>query len=146
MILRYWAEKRGMSAPPDLSDPQEIAKALHKPKARGIQGTQMEDFLHRQGYRTWIIQSSLSDLAHHLSKGRPLIVSIKPERNHSRLHYLVVAGIMPDEDVVLVNDPAQRKLLKLNARGFERDWAQTNRWTLLAVPAPSGSGNELITP
>jgi len=35
---------------------------------------------------------------------------------------------------VLVNDPAQRKLLKLERSSFEREWSAAGKWTLLAVP------------
>jgi hypothetical protein len=38
------------------------------------------------------------------------------------------------QSVVLVNDPARRKLLKLERGTFEKDWTAADRWTLLAVP------------
>jgi hypothetical protein len=45
-----------------------------------------------------------------------------------------VAGIEPDEQTLLTNDPAQRKLLKVDSRKFEEEWQATSNWTLLAVP------------
>ena len=72
-------------------------------------------------------------LSHHLEKGRPLIVAVKPGA-HLPLHYVVVAGLDPDEHVVLLNDPAQRKLLKEDDSRFEQEWKATGHWTLLAVP------------
>jgi hypothetical protein len=34
----------------------------------------------------------------------------------------------------LLNDPAQRKLLKHDRSGFEKQWSATGKWTLLALP------------
>jgi hypothetical protein len=65
--------------------------------------------------------------------GRPLIVAHKPASG-SFLHYVVVAGIEPDEQTLLANDPAQRKLLKVDSSNFEEEWQATGNWTLLAVP------------
>jgi hypothetical protein len=37
-----------------------------------------------------------------------------------------------------VNDPAERKLLKVDYSRFEQDWKAAGHWTLLVVPV-SGS-------
>jgi ABC-type bacteriocin/lantibiotic exporter with double-glycine peptidase domain len=134
MILRYWADKEGSSVGQYNADPQAIAKVLYTPQVRGITGTKMEEYLRGQGFQTFVLAASLSDLAHHLSRGRPLIVCIKPKQNGGRLHYLVVAGVDFREGIILVNDPAQRKLLKVNAASFEQAWTPAHHWTLLAVP------------
>jgi hypothetical protein len=34
----------------------------------------------------------------------------------------------------MVNDPAQRKLLKQERSKFEKQWSAAGKWTLLAVP------------
>jgi len=34
----------------------------------------------------------------------------------------------------MVNDPARRKLLKIDRATFERYWEIADRWTLLALP------------
>ncbi|HLI29469.1 MAG TPA: C39 family peptidase, partial [Terriglobia bacterium] len=75
-----------------------------------------------------------SDLADHLGKGRPLIVCLREPGIESTLHYVVVAGLDPGRNVVLVNDPARRKLTMLAQASFERQWATAHNWTLLAVP------------
>ena len=36
--------------------------------------------------------------------------------------------------MVLVNDPAQRKLQKQDRSSFEREWTAAGKWTLLALP------------
>jgi uncharacterized protein YvpB len=47
---------------------------------------------------------------------------------------LVIAGLNWQDGTILVNDPAQRKLLKEDRATFEREWNATGKWTLLAVP------------
>ena len=68
----------------------------------------------------------------HLEKGRPLLVALKP--NGSAWHYVVVTGLDSDQELVLVNDPARRKLLKQDRSSFEREWTAAGKWTLLALP------------
>ena len=50
-----------------------------------------------------------------LAKGRPLIVALKPSAG-APLHYVVVAGLIRENKLVLLNDPAERKLLKQELR------------------------------
>ena len=68
-----------------------------------------------------------------IGAGRPLIAALKPGSGSS-LHYVVVAGLDQPQQLVLVNDPAQRKLLKEDQSQFEREWKAAGHWTLLAVP------------
>ena len=78
-----------------------------------------------------------NDLRQHLEKGRPLIVALQPE-SKAPLHYVVLAGIDAERNLVVMNDPAQRKLLKEDRSRFMPEWAAAQNWTLLAVPvAPS---------
>jgi len=37
----------------------------------------------------------------------------------------------------MVNDPARRKLIKVDRQSFEKEWAAAQYWTLLAVPQPA---------
>jgi hypothetical protein len=47
---------------------------------------------------------------------------------------VVVTGLDWDHYLVMVNDPAQRKLLKQDQFSFEREWSSAGKWTLLALP------------
>jgi hypothetical protein len=49
-------------------------------------------------------------------------------------------GLDPAQNLIVVNDPADRKLLKLEAAAFEKEWKGTGHWMLLAVPQ---SGDKL---
>jgi len=53
------------------------------------------------------------------------------------LHYVVIAGLDWEQGLVMVNDPAQRKLLKQDRSSFEREWSAAGKWTLLALPQPN---------
>ena len=93
----------------------------------------MKEYFRKNGFSAFSFTGDWPTLTHHLEKGRPLIVALKPGA-HTPLHYVVVAGVNEDEHVVLINDPAQRKLLKEDEPRFKREWKGADCWTLLAVP------------
>jgi len=47
---------------------------------------------------------------------------------------VVIDGIDSARGLVMMNDPAERKLLTEERAGFEQDWSATHNWMLLAVP------------
>jgi hypothetical protein len=75
------------------------------------------------------------DLVDNISKGRPLLVAIEVNARGAAQHYVVVAGVDESRQIVLINDPARRKLIPMARADFERRWNAMQRWTLLAVPA-----------
>ena len=94
----------------------------------------VERYFQSHGFRTFTFKGEQADLKQHLEKGRPLMVALKPLPRDNSLHYVVVTGLDWENRVVMVNDPAQRKLLKLNQSNFEQEWSATGKWTLLALP------------
>ena len=133
MVMQYWQHQQGEPAGQD-SDAARIQHALYSAKAHGIYASDMERYFREKGFRTFTIRGEWEDLKQHLHKGRPLLVALKPAGGGSPLHYVVVTGIDQEQEIVMVNDPAQRKLLKQNRSGFEREWSAAGRWTLLALP------------
>jgi predicted double-glycine peptidase len=133
MVIEYW-ERGGAAAHSDRANVQVIQRALYSKRAKGIFASAMEQYLDQAGYRTFAIRGNWSDLRENLEKGRPLIVGLAPQGPHDPLHYVVMAGIDWQNDWVFVNEPAQRKLLKMGRAQFEKQWAVTGNWTLLAVP------------
>ncbi len=129
MVMAYWDRSRpghGVSR-----DSEEVIyQKLYSPKARGIRAEAMEKYLQRQGFRVFAFRGTWQDLQEHISKGRPVIVCLE----EGTPHYTVVAGIDPEMGIVLVNDPARRKLLKMKRAEFEESWRGSGNWTLLAVP------------
>lgn len=136
MVMQYWERQQGQAASAR-SQPETIFRTLYSGSAHGIYASAMERYLQQNGFRTFAFSGKWQDFARELQKGRPLIVALKPDASGS-LHYAVVAGVDlngdPDRQLVLLNDPARRKLLKEGRAEFERDWKATNNWTLLAVP------------
>lgn len=134
MVMQYWAQQQ--KRPLDASaDPSEIQRRLYSKQGRGIYASGMEKYFEAHGFRAYVFHGEWPDLQQHLEKGRPLIVALKPQQTGGPLHYIVVAGLDTEQGLVLVNDPAQRKLLKQDRSSFEREWSATGKWTLLALPA-----------
>jgi ABC-type bacteriocin/lantibiotic exporter with double-glycine peptidase domain len=130
MVMQYWQAQLGQQ-PNGASDAVEIQRALYQPKAHGIYASDIERYFQENGFRTFTIRGEWEDLKQHLDKGRPLIIALKPASGGA-LHYVVVTGQGPE--IVMVNDPAQRKLLQEDRSNFEREWSAAGRWTLLALP------------
>ncbi len=126
MVMQYWIAK-GASMPQPDAEPHNIHRLLYSRRAEGIFASDMEKYFREKGFEAFAIRGEWADLRNHIEKGRPLIVCLK---EGAPLHYVVVAGV--DEGFVLLNDPARRKLLRLDRAAFERDWK--DRWILLAVP------------
>jgi ABC-type bacteriocin/lantibiotic exporter with double-glycine peptidase domain len=139
MVMQYWHQQQGRSANESLNV-EEIQRALYLPGTRGIYASAMEGYFRQHGFSTFPFRGEWKDLQQHLQKGRPLIVALKPSGLDRSLHYVVVAGMDWQQEVLLLNDPAQRKLLKQDRAGFERQWSATGKWTLLALPTPADRG------
>ncbi|MGB9032121.1 MAG: C39 family peptidase [Acidobacteriaceae bacterium] len=133
MLMQYWAHQQGQLASPD-SDVATIQHRLYAPTAHGILASSMQSYLRAHGYKVFALDGQWSDLEAQIQKGRPLIVALRPQ-GQSELHYVVVDGIDPSRGLVMMNDPAQRKLLSQERAAFEKDWSATDHWMLLAVPA-----------
>lgn len=133
MVMQYWLKQQGR--PADASaDALAIQQELFSARDHGIRAADMDRYFQRHGFRTFAFPGKWDDFLEHLEKGRPLIVALKPSALESSLHYVVVVGVDPQENVVLLNDAAQRKLLKQDRAAFEKQWSAVKNWTLLAVP------------
>lgn len=133
MVMQYWRAQQGK--PIDSSaDATEIQRLLYSSKDHGIRASDLEHYFQQNGFQTFAFAGKRDDLKQQLEKGRPLIVALKPSALEKSLHYVVVVGIDPEQDVVYVNDAAQRKLLKQEWPAFEKQWSVVQHWTLLALP------------
>lgn len=134
MVMQYWLKQQPST---EVSgDPTAIQRALYSKEGRGIYASDLQRYFQEHGFRTFAFQGTWEDLKQQLEKGRPLIVALKPAQRSADLHYVVVAGLDWEQNIVLVNDPAERKLLKQERSSFERQWSAAGKWTLLAVPEP----------
>ena len=134
MVMQYWAQKQNRN--PQRIDPSRIQSILYSKKGHGIYASDVEAYFREHGFRTFAFKGEPSDLKEHLEKGRPLMVALKPAAGP--LHYLVVVGLEWQNHLIVVNDPAQRKLLKLDQSSFEQEWRAAGNWTLLALPESAG--------
>jgi|GEM_PF-357523 len=135
MVMQYWDR----AAPPL----EEIHQALYSDEAGGVFASDMERYLNQRGFRTLAFTGKWEDLVQNVSEGRPLIVVLEASPGGAPLHYVVVAGIHEDQQAVLLNDPARRKLWPLTRSEFEKSWDRMNRWTLLATPREPRPGVNL---
>jgi len=134
MLMQYWAS-HGARMSAATTDPDVIFHTLYSPEAHGIYASKLEGYLQQNGFRTFAVSGRWSDLKQHLEKGRPLIVALKT--GGGSLHYVVIAGLDEKQSLVMLNDPAQRKLLRTDRGSFEKEWSGTHNWMLLAVPDAS---------
>jgi ABC-type bacteriocin/lantibiotic exporter with double-glycine peptidase domain len=132
MVMQFWQRQQGGS-PAANSDPAHIQSVLYSAPAHGIYASDLQRYFEQNGFRAFAFAGTPDDLHQHLEKGRPLILALKPG-GRAPLHYVVVAGVDVEQNLVLVNDPAERKLLKTNLARFEKEWKSAGNWTLLAVP------------
>jgi ABC-type bacteriocin/lantibiotic exporter with double-glycine peptidase domain len=134
MLLQYWSA-HGTQIASEREDADAIQKRLYSRKGHGIYASDLEKYLRESGFRVFALRGQWGDLREHLSKGRPLILSIEPGGSHAPLHYVVATGIDWQREAVFVNDPARGKLLRIERAEFEKEWQATKNYLLLAVPA-----------
>jgi ABC-type bacteriocin/lantibiotic exporter with double-glycine peptidase domain len=132
MVMQYWQLQQGQLRR-STTEAAQIQRDLHSDAAHGIYASEIERYFQRNGYVTFAFDGEWSDLKQHLEKGRPLIAALKPAAMVP-MHYVVVTGLDEERQLVLLNDPAQRKLLKEDRSSFEREWKGARHWTLLALP------------
>ena len=144
MVMQYWQQQRGQT-PSANAGYAHIQEALLSRSAHGIFASAMARYFQQNGFSAFTFTGDVDLLEHHLAQGRPLVVALKPATlkpaaldpsSQSTFHYVVVAGVDRPAGVVLVNDPAGRKLLKQDLARFEQEWKAAGNWTLLAVPEP----------
>ncbi len=115
---------------------------VHTARAkRGLSGAELRAVLEKHGMEVFIFPGALdrspSGLYHHIDHGRPLVVMT--EEGRDRFHYSLVLGYDEPLENILLLDPYRGRIL-LPASVFDRRWAKGERFTLLSVPAPKGTG------
>ena len=136
MVMQYWHKQQGRSLS-DSAEATQIHQALYVPGADGIYASAMERYFQEHEFRTFSFRGDWELLQQHLKKGRPLIAALKP--SDGSLHYDVVVGQYPKQDILLLNYPWRRKLHKQHRSDFEKQWSSTGETTLMALPHPAGN-------
>lgn len=135
MVMQYWASQqhRNITAADDV---KTIQGQVYTRKLHGATPAALEEYLQNNGYLTFAVTGNWQLLNEQLSKGRPLIVALRPAGQRA-LHYVVIDGVEPKRGIIMMNDPELRKLLPESRQEFEKEWSATHYWTLLAVPKPT---------
>src|ERR1700760_1982278 len=97
MVMQYWPTQQAKAADSS-ADEVAIQRILYSSKDHGIRASDLERYFQDHGFRTFAFQGKWDDLEQHLKKGRPLIVALKPSALETSLHYVVVAGIDPEQN------------------------------------------------
>ena len=137
MVMQYWAAQPG-GQPQSGSNVAAIQRDLYSPADHGIPASSMVNYLRHHGFLAIAFSGNWNDIEQQVRKGRPLIAALRPD-GQTQLHYVVIDGVDTGRNLVMMNDPAERKLLTQERAGFEKDWSATHNWILLAVPAAANS-------
>jgi ABC-type bacteriocin/lantibiotic exporter with double-glycine peptidase domain len=133
MVMQYWVQHQpGLD--PAAADAERINEALPA-SSGGIFGNDLRTYLEAHGFSAFLFDGEPQDLAHHLAKGRPVVVCLGPKGPGGPLHYVVVVG--SGENEILLNDSARGKLIRESKETFLKQWKATGNWALLAVPRPA---------
>lgn len=132
MVMQYWANQ-GADLPPGAMDPSVIYRLLYDPKLHGSSGEAMADYLRGHAFAAFAIEARWSDLASNISRGRPVIVGLKPS-NDEPVHFVVVIGLEQNASKILFHDPARRASVPMGVAPFEAEWRRTGNWALIATP------------
>ena len=133
MVVQYWAQQ--IPSLRQAAAATEVIDRMLPASAKGIQGKALKTYLEGHGFDAFIFDGEVSDLEHHLAKGRPVVVCLAPAGPGRPLHYSDVVGV--DDKWVWLNDGARGKLFRQDRDRFLRDWKETGNWALLAVPRPA---------
>ena len=133
MVMQYWQAQPAHSQL-SVPDPLEIQRALFSRPAHGIYAADLQRYFEEHGFQAFAFRGDWEVVRSNLEKGRPLVAALRPSKGESSLHYVVIAGLDLQNGLIMVNDPAQKKLLQLERKRFDEEWNAVGRWTLLAVP------------
>jgi predicted double-glycine peptidase len=124
MLMTYWNRAADATI-------EQIHQATYAPEQKGAPASAVKRYLAGRGFRVFDFAGAWTDLREQIGKGRPVIVCFGAG---AQRHYVVVAGVA--ESHALLNDPADRKLRRIERKAMEKAWAATANWMLLAVPEP----------
>ena len=127
MVIEYWRPRTAASI-------AQIHRTVFTATAGGVFASDMESYFAAHGFVTQAFAGEWQDFENHLAGGRPLIVSLESDARGRLLHYVVVAGLDRERNLIFVNDPADRKLRAFHRADFESLWRASGNWTLLAIP------------
>ncbi len=130
MVMQYW-EHQGARFSEGAATPATVYRALYRPDLHGASSTEMAAYLRANSFAAFEIDGEWKDLNGNLSRGRPVVVSLRPSEK-APFHYVVVVGV--EDSQVVVHDPARRADVAIPAEQFQKEWRRSGNWALIAAP------------
>src|SRR5574341_332320 len=93
MVMQYWGQS------PEGADTGRIHEETYTAEAGGSYASSLKRYLQDHGFRAFAFRGAWEDLRSQLSKGRPLIVCLRPSKRKVPRHYVVVAGVAEDFEI-----------------------------------------------
>lgn len=122
-VLNFW----GISI-----TPEEIAKEIFSPTARGTLTLDMMGYPQKKGMKVLHYKGSIEDIKNKIDLGYPLIVLVDMGRLiYQQNHYMVILGY--DETKVIAHS-GKDPLKQIPLNHFLKMWSKTNFWTLWIQP------------
>jgi len=117
---------------------EHIDAVLRRSPKEGLSAGALRDYAREQGFHAYVFNGKIDDLTHEIEAGRPVIVGVrKPASEKSdkewRSHYEVVIGYHPQQQLVLLFDPALG-LRQDRISGFADEWKHAGNTTLVVMP------------
>jgi hypothetical protein len=131
MLMEYWSEHGSPTSKP--WTPSALYSRLYDSGVHGVTGESMARFLQEQDYLAFPFHGEWNDLTKNTELGRPVIVALAPKRGQP-LHFVLVVGMDELSSQAILHDPDRGSYLKEPHDRFLKQWNETGRWTLLAVP------------
>jgi ABC-type bacteriocin/lantibiotic exporter with double-glycine peptidase domain len=122
-VLNFWGTK---------VSPEEIAREIYSPSARGTLTIDMVLYAERKGFAARQYKGDMEDIRKNVDAGRPLIVLVDYGFSvYEKNHFMVVVGY--NEDGLLVNSGKEREKF-IPVKDFLAPWKEAEFWTLLITP------------
>jgi tetratricopeptide (TPR) repeat protein len=114
--------------------PESIAAAVYLPGREGSLQVEMLSGARREGRIAYVLAPRLEDVLREVAAGTPVVVLQNLTFSFAPLwHYAVVVGYdVAREKIVLRSGATQRLVMSLSV--FERTWARSGYWAMVAVP------------
>jgi hypothetical protein len=114
--------------------PEAIAAAVYLPGREGSLQTDMLGGVRREGRVAYLLARRVEDVLREVAGGTPVVVLQNLTFSFAPLwHYAVVVGYdLTREEIVLRSGATQRLVMSLSV--FERTWARSGYWAMVAVP------------
>lgn len=114
--------------------PEEIARDIYSPSARGTLTLDMIGFPEKKGMKTVHYQGDMDDLRNKIDSGYPLIVLVDLGLLiYQQHHFMVVVGY---EENGVVAHSGKEPLKRIPMKNFMKTWEKTKFWTLWIKPLP----------